>query len=395
MGPIQLNRMAKKSKKLKRISPVIGGKARKLSKKAKRVTKKTKVQAAQTYKSVSEQVKGTKEHEQETIDAPRITTETVAEQREKVLSDARRFIYPLQSRRRVAFISLSILLGVFAFIVVSTGILLYGFQSTSAFAYNISRFVPFPVARVDGEFVSYENYLFEVRSSVHYLSNFAQEGVEVDSEEGQALVEDTKRKILEKIQRDKLAYQIARENGVTISNEEIDEQIVQFEKRGGIDQSEGTLESVLNKYYSWDIDDLRRDVKNQLVRQKLLPIVDEEANKKLDTVMTKVERGDDFSKLAGRYSDDAGTRASGGEIGTISRNDSSFSAQQIEAIFALKKGQRSQPVTTPTGYYIYKLNKVIDEDSVDISQIYIRFFDIDAYLAEQLEHVAHRAYIEI
>jgi hypothetical protein len=380
----------------KNTTPIIGGKiVRKMAKKAKSRTKKTKKEAKIRLRSISEQVKGTKEHDKESFDAPRITTETVAEHREEVLSKARRFIYPLQSRKRVAFISLSIIIGVLGLIIVSTGILLYGFKSTGGFAYNISRFVPFPVARVDGEFVSYENYLFELRNTLHYLSNFAQEGIEIDTEEGQALVKDTKLKILEKIQRDALAAQLARDAGIKITNAEIDEQVKLFEVRGGIDQSEGTLESVLTKYYNWDVDDLRRVVKNQLVHQKLLPVVDNTANEKISTAQSKLAEGVRFGQVAREFSDDQATSDNGGNIGTIDRNDRSLLPISIEAIFALKAGQVSEPIVLPNGYYLYRANEIVDENKIDVSHILIRFIDIEEFLADKLDHVAHRAYITI
>jgi len=392
-------------KKVKRqvLSPVIGGrtmrqvaqKAKVTSKKAKATTIKTTAHAKRALRSVSDQVVGTKEHKKPEFSAPRITTETVAEEREEVLSKARRFIYPLQSRRRVVIVSISIILGVLISIIVVTGVLLYGFKSTSGFSYNISRFVPFPVARVDGEFISYENYLFEVRNALFYLRNYAQEGIDIDSTEGDALVKDTKTRILEKIQRDELAKQLASDAGIKISGEEIDAQVQKFEVRGGIDQSQGTLESVLAKYYDWDLGDLKRVVKLQLIYNKLLPVVDEEANKKLEYIQSRLAIGRKFAVVAENHSDDKNTSSNGGKVGTINLTDSVYDEKLVAAIFSVNEGQKTEAVVAPTGYYIFRVDKIIDEENREVSQIFVRFFDIDNYLEERLDHVAHRAYITI
>lgn len=370
-------------------------KVKKVTKKAKTTTQKTTKVTGEKIKSLSDQVVGTKEHGVEEVTAPRITNDSVAEHREQVLAEARRFIYPLHSRRRIVITSISIVLGLIAMTIILTGLMLYKFQSTSGFAYNISKLVPFPIARVDGRFVSYEQYLFEVRSSLYYLSNFTQEGVEIDSPEGQELIKETKRRILDKVQVDAVGYQLAKENGIEVSDEEIDEQIHIFEVRGGIDQSEGTLENVLAKYYDWDIKDLRRVVEHQLIKQKLLPILDEDANAKINTATEKLQSGMSFSDAVKQYSEDQNTAKNGGKVGKVTRDDTNLSNEALDAIFGLEEDQYSQPIALPNGYYIFYINDVIDESTVDVSQLVVYFFDLNTYLSDRLDHLAHRAYITI
>jgi len=368
---------------------------KKVAEKAKQTTQKTKQQAEETIRSISDQVVGTKEHEAEEMDAPRITNDTVAEHREQVLSEARRFIYPLRSRRRIVITSVSIVLGLIALTILLTGLMLYKFQSTNGFAYNISKLVPFPIARVDGDFVPYEHYLFEVRNSLYYLTNFSQEGVEINSEEGQLLVKDTKQRILEKVQLDAIADKLAEENDIVVTEEEIDEQIADFKVHGGIDQSEGTLESVLAKYYNWDLDDLKRVVKEQLINQKLLPVLDTDAKQKIDLVSKKLAEGMSFAAAVKNYSDDQLSKSKNGEIGNVSRNDTNLSPEALEAIFSLKVGEYSEPITTSAGYSIFTVTNRLDKDTVEVSQILVQFFNLEDYLSNKLNSVAHRAYISI
>src|SRR5581483_5186206 len=100
---------------------------------------------------------------------PRITNDTVADHREDVLSSARKYIYPLQhSKHRVVRISVSIFLIVIVGFLLVCGLDLYKFQGTSGFIYDVTKILPFPVAKVDNTWVSYESYLFELRRNMHY-----------------------------------------------------------------------------------------------------------------------------------------------------------------------------------------------------------------------------------
>lgn len=377
-------------------SDIIGGKrVIKVVKKARATTSKTTNQAKQTIKFVSGQVIGTERPRTEEFEAPRITTETVAENRQEVLTQARRFIYPLHSRRKVVLITSGIVAGVIGLIIGVTAFMLYGLKSTDSFVYNISRFIPYPVARVDGEFVRYEKYLFEVRNSIHYLRNYAQEGIDIDSAEGKELIKDTKNRILEKVMRDELVWQLADKYGIKISQEEIDDQIQEFEIRGGIEQSDTSLESVLSKYYDWDLNDLERVVKLQLAYQKLLPFVDDSANQRLAAIQAKLTDNADFAAVARELSEDENTKEGGGRIGTVDLNDHGLTAAAVDQIFSLEAGQLTGPIATAQGYYIYRIDKIIDADKRDVSQIFVAFFDIDSFLQERLDSLAHRAYITI
>ena len=100
---------------------------------------------------------------------PFITNETVAEHREEVLKGARKYVYPLQhSKHRIVIVSATIFITLVAALFGYGAVALYKLQSTSTFVYRITQVVPFPVARVQGHMVAYENYLFELRHYMHY-----------------------------------------------------------------------------------------------------------------------------------------------------------------------------------------------------------------------------------
>ena len=80
----------------------------------------------------------------------------------------------------------------------------------------------------------------------------------------------------------------------------------------------------------------------------------EEAKKRIDEILTKLKKGEDFGKLAGEYGED-GTKTRGGDLGLFSRTEmvKPFS----DAAFGLKVGGVSSIVTTDFGYHLIKRTK--------------------------------------
>lgn len=72
-----------------------------------------------------------------------------------------------------------------------------------------------------------------------------------------------------------------------------------------------------------------------------------------EMVLGKLKAGADFAALAGRYSDDPGTRSRGGDLGLFTRD--THTAGFDEAAFALKPGQLSSVVETDYGFHIIKV----------------------------------------
>ena len=84
-------------------------------------------------------------------DVPQITSETIGEHREEVLSGARKYIYPLQhSKHRIIVITSTIIVfTVLAFLVYCTAAL-YKLYQYNTFLYRVTQVVPFPIARTGG-----------------------------------------------------------------------------------------------------------------------------------------------------------------------------------------------------------------------------------------------------
>lgn len=324
---------------------------------------------------------------------PKITNDTVAEHREEVLSGARRLAYPLQqSRHKVVIVSILIIALVVIGSITYSILSLYRYKSTNNFTYRVSQIVPFPVARINGEFVEYEDYLFEIRHTLFYLRNHGQEGVDIDSDAGRELVLRVKQEALQKVKLDALALQIARDNNITVSREEVDAQIERVRNEGGVGESDRALDEVLQDFYDWDINDLRRTIYTQLVRQKIPSVVDSGTQERAERALNELKSGVGFRELVEKYSDNTTTKANKGTIGTIKRDTVGLPQEVVDEAFKLKEGEVSGLIKSPFGIDIIKIDKV-EDDKVTLSHIFFEYFDIEEYLKEQLKSATVSEYI--
>ncbi len=75
-------------------------------------------------------------------------------------------------------------------------------------------------------------------------------------------------------------------------------------------------------------------------------------------VKAKLDKGEDFAKLAKEYSTDTGSKDAGGELGWFGPDK--MVPEFSKAAYALKKGEISAPVKTQYGYHIIKLEDIRD-----------------------------------
>jgi peptidyl-prolyl cis-trans isomerase C len=75
-----------------------------------------------------------------------------------------------------------------------------------------------------------------------------------------------------------------------------------------------------------------------------------------DSIVKQLRGGADFAKLAEQYSDDATSKAAGGDFGVI-KAVSDYPPELKSAVFALKAGEISEPLRQPTAFYIIRLEE--------------------------------------
>jgi len=207
----------------------------------------------------------------------RITTDTIAEHREKILAGGRRFKYPVQYARHKLVIN-AILISVAALLaLLGLGYWqLYGAQNSSDFMYRVTRVVPLPVAVIDGEQVRYSDYLLKYRGSIHYLREI--EGVNFSSEDGQRQADFVKNQELNDTIADAYAKKLARELDITVTEVELEEVLRQQRISGQSEQSEAAYYTTIRDYYGWSADEYREITRTKLLRQKVSYAIDEKAS---------------------------------------------------------------------------------------------------------------------
>ncbi|HET8709081.1 MAG TPA: SurA N-terminal domain-containing protein, partial [Candidatus Saccharimonadales bacterium] len=313
---------------------------------------------------------------------PRITNETVAAHREEVLSSARKYIYPLQhSKHRVVMVSVVLLvvavLGFFAYCCTA----LYRFQSTSGFIYGVTQVIPFPVAKAGSRYVSYDSYLFELRRYMHYYKT--QQEVDFSSKSGEQQLADFKRRALDKVIEVAYAKQLAKQYGVSVSNRDINNEIALVKAQNRLGSSQQVFEDVLSEYWGWTIQDFKRELRDEILEQKVAAKLDTAARHNADLAYQKLQSGESFATVAKEYSDDAQTAGKGGEYPVaIDKNNRDIAPQLVAQLFRLQPGQYSNVINT--GYRL-EIVKVLDNSNGKVRAAHISFTikDISEFTKKQ------------
>lgn len=324
---------------------------------------------------------------------PRITNETVAEHREEVLSSARKYIYPLQhSLRRIVGISAGIFavlaIGFFVYCLLA----LYRFDSDSTFIYRVSQVLPFPVAKSCGHYVSYESYLFELRHYIHYYQT--QQKVDFGSTSGRQQLGAFRKVALQAVINDACVKKLAAQNRVAVTPQELNDEITLLRSQNRLGSSNAVFEDVLKEFWGWSLDDFKRELKTQLLAQKVVSVLDTQAHGRTQNVLTQLNDGGDFAVLAQQYSEDPGTKAGGGDYGiAITKTNRDLPPQVVADLFKLQPGQTSGIVETPLGLEILKVRERDGDNTIRASHIYFAFKPISAYIDPLKGQHPPKAYI--
>lgn len=325
---------------------------------------------------------------------PRITNKTVAEHREEVLGSARKFILPLQqSRHKVVVVSISIFVAsVLAFFAYCT-LALYRFQSSDTFLYRVTQVVPFPIARSGSNLVAYENYLFELRHYKHFYEN--QQELDFETDAGQRQLAEFKRRALDKVVNDAYVKQLADEHNITVTDQEVEDEITVVRSQNRLGNSEEVLEETLKKFWGWSLDDFKRSLRQQLLAQKVVAALDTDTAARAEAAMAELNSGADFAAVAQEYSDDVATKANGGSLGGfVERNTRDLSPKTTEALFTLEEGAYSEPINIGYGLQIVKVLEKKD-DQVKGAHILFNFKDVENFINDLKAEQPARIYISL
>jgi len=337
-------------------------------------------------------VKGEERIQEAFENIPRITNETVAEHREDVLRGARKYKYPLQhSKHRIVVISTGLLvLAIISFFVYAC-LALYKFQSSSAFMYRVTQVVPFPVARAGSHFVSYENYLFELRRYEHYYQT--QQRVDFSSKDGKRQLNRYKPAAMDEVVQAAYVKQLASKNHVKVSAAEVNAEMEALQAQNQSNQQE--LADVTSNFFGWSIGDLKREISQELLAQKVSATMDTAAQSRAANVLSQLQGGADFTALVTQYSD-AADKANAGQYADTSISEASTDVPPavVRALEKLQVGQTSTVVQAGNSLEIVKLTGNAN-GKMQAAHISFKLTDIATYVAQYTKAHAVHKYIKV
>ena len=326
---------------------------------------------------------------------PKITSDTIAEHREEVLSGARKYIYPLQhSKHRIVVLSTSLLIAALVIFSIVTVIFLYKIQTTAGFWYQVTKVIPLPIARSGSTFIAYENYLFELSHYIHYYEN--QQQLSFETEAGKAQLASYKDRALNKVINDAYIKELAKERGISVTSAEVDEQIRIAREQNRLGSNDEVFEDVLKEFWNWSVADFRRSLESEIREQKVLRAVDSETEQRAFAVLERIRAGEDFATLASEVSDDIGTKEAGGDFGFVNKSNRNVAQQTVDTLFNLEKDQVSDITIVPyaTGYALAIVKNLERRgDEVRGAHIIFQLKDINEVLNERKEAKPYRLYI--
>lgn len=322
----------------------------------------------------------------------RITNETIAAHREEVIGSARKYIYPLQhSKHRIILITTTLLIAGIISLFTYCTIALYRFNSTTAFLYRVSQVVPFPVARASGSFVSYESYLFEIRHYTHYYES--QLKLDFKSTEGQQQLQAFRKQALDKVINDAYIKKLAVKYKVTVSKQQIDDQITILRDQNRLGNNDKVFEDVLRDYWGWSVSDFRRSLHDQILAQNVVATLDTATADRAKLALTELKAGADFAATAKKYSDDQRNKDNGGDIGMVERTKRDLSAQTVDALYKLQPGQHSEVINIGYSLEIVKNLEKTADGKVRAAHILFNFKDVSSYLNDLKEKQKAQVFI--
>ncbi|MBE3583320.1 MAG: tetratricopeptide repeat protein [Limnochordaceae bacterium] len=239
---------------------------------------------------------------------------------------------------------------------------------------------PTTVAIANGHKISFADLQVATKRMVDLQSMYY--GVNVTP----ALLPEVQYQALQDLINQVILADTARKQKVTVDKKQLDQEVANQE--------------YLMAEYNWTKRELRRNVEDQLLAQKLLDSVKGDvkvsdadvarayeritasqivikpkgqsqagwdvALKLAQDVVKKARGGENFATLAKTYSDDEATKMGGGLLGEIGHDK--LPAAVDTAAFALKPGQVTDPVKGPDGYYIIQVTKRVDASGPDFEK---------------------------
>ena len=108
------------------------------------------------------------------------------------------------------------------------------------------------------------------------------------------------------------------------------------------------------------------DEASRIKAERLTRMINEEAKEKINSILKKVEAGDEFAQLAKRFSEDEASREEGGSLGDL--HPDSTLPEIAEEMVKLNEEETSGIIQSQYGYHILKLDEIIPSQLIPFAE---------------------------
>ncbi len=306
-------------------------------------------------------------------DSKKSEQERVEERREEVLKSGRKFKYPLQWAKHRIVISTILIVFIVAAVMIAGGwFALYRLNMTNDLLFRVTEMIPAPVAKVDGEDARFSDYLMFYRSSMTSIER--QSGSQIDEASLNDLRAEYKISALSEAENYTYALKLAKELGITVSDEEIATEFNRHLKIGGIDRSEESFLKIVEENFGLNKSEYQRMLYLTLIKSKVEITIDENANKlaaKVEKILA--ESNNDYAKVAEVLGDKIIYEETGGLV-----DSKNIDGGRASEAIKLEPGKSSGKFISMNGdgYYFVKLVKKTDT-KVNFVSIKVPFTEFD------------------
>ena len=267
---------------------------------------------------------------------------------------------------KIGVITISVAAFAYWVCIIVAGVGIYKWRMDNKFAKTMEKIFPYPAAVVGNSLITMEDLSKEVGYINYFYQKTAPEQMPDNS-----LIE---KQVVDRLIQERVITKLSRDNGVSISSKEIDEQFNKIvEENGGQEK----VKEILNDLYGLDVKSFKHLIQAQLLQEKLkdkfekdlqmqikvkhiliksapdaTPEVKAAAQAKAQDLLNQIKNGADFAELAKQYSEDEASQGQGGELPFFSKGQNVVEFET--AAFSLNPGEISDLVETQYGFHIIK-----------------------------------------
>lgn len=259
-----------------------------------------------------------------------------------------------------------------------SSVLAYGTQTEigKKISAAISKIIPFPAA-----IINYSNvvYMRDVEKDLASLEKFYQtqdlskEGLRVDftTPDGKKRLQIKEREVIDKLVEDKMIEILAKKNGISFTQAEINKAITQKLTDHGV-TSDAMKNDLLNSY-GWSMEDFKKFVVMPSAYKEALSLIisqqdldNSQPKAKIEAAQKELISGKDFAQVVEKYSGGA-SKENGGELGWVKKDQVLPELQS--ALFGSTPLEKNSVIESSIGFHIVEIENKKKENNEDVLQI--------------------------